>query len=252
MATNKLNVIKAFDSTWEYEASAKDDKAKAVIAYKDDFAGWASRCPKFYSEHPDLPGLQLVDLKAKREDGDQIKVNLFYEVVDWTADYPGRSAGQTPTDRFYIDPSLSDEPILTFHKAEDLTEEELNALRVYQNSDRTQADYDTAAAVLAESANGSEFFDAIASGQEAVRIPRVIWIRKRSVKNLNQIAFSKIGKIDDPPKDKDDNPETPSGYNWMYLPPIVNPSADGRTYDVEERWERSDESGWKTFFYGPA
>lgn len=249
MSVRKTNVLKTRDHTWEYEATAKDDKAKSVLKYKDDFAGWASRCPKFYSAHPDIPGMMLVDIKAKKQEGEQIEVTLGYEVMDWTAEYPGRTPGETGTSRYYMDPSLSDEPILTFYKFADLSDDMKAALRDYQASDRTDSDYNTCNGIVGGDENALAFLDAMANGQESWRAPRVVWVRKRSVKNLNQIAFDKIGKIDDPPQDKDNNPETPEGYSWMYLAPIVTPSADGQTYDVEERWERSDEGGWNTFFY---
>lgn len=249
MSARKTNVLKTRDHTWEYEASAKDDKAKSRLKYKDDFTGWASRCPKFYSAHPDIPGMQLVDIKAKKQEGDQIEVDLFYEVMDWTAEYPGRTPGERATERFFMDPSLSDEPLFTFHKFADISDEMKSALRDYQASDRTNADYNTCNGIVGGDENAFSFLNAMADGQEAWRAPRVVWVRKRSVKNLNEIDFDLIGKIDDPPQDKDSNPNTPEGYSWMYLPPIVTPSADGQTYDVEERWERSDEGGWNTFFY---
>lgn len=249
MSARKTNVLKTRDHTWEYEASAKDDKAKAVLKYRDDFSGWASRCPKFYSAHPDIPGMQLVDLKAKKLEGDQIEVVLYYEVMDWTAEYPGRTPGDAATKRFYMDPSLSDEPILTFHKFADLDSTMQAALRDYQASDRTGDDYNTCNGIVGGDENALAFLVAMDKGQESWRAPRVVWVRKRSVKNLNEIDFDLVGKIDEPPTDKDGNPTTPEGYNWMYLAPIVTPSADGQTYDAEERWERSDEGGWNTFFY---
>lgn len=245
----KTNVLKTRDFTWDYEASAKDDKAKSVLKYRDDFTGWASRCPKFYSAHPDIPGMQLVDIKAKKLEGEQIEVTLDYEVMDWTAEYPGRSPGDKATERFYIDPSLSDEPVFTFTKFADLSDEMKAALRDYQASDRTDNDYNVCNGVVGGDENALAFLNALAKGQESWRAPRVVWVRKRSVKSISELPLDLIGKIDDPPQDKDGNPDTPDGYSWMYLAPTVTPSADGRTYDVEERWERSDEGGWNEFFY---
>ena len=85
MAVRKTKVLKQLDYTWDFEASAKDNSPKSVLRYKDDFSGWASRCPLFGSEHPDLPGFLLVDIKASREPGDQIAVTLHYEANAFNA-----------------------------------------------------------------------------------------------------------------------------------------------------------------------
>lgn len=244
----KRNVIPTADYTWTYKYRTGDDKVESRLRYKDDFDGWDRRVPAEGSEHPDIRGMYLVEIKAAKEEGGLIAVDLSYESSSWTADYPGKRKRDKSQERFQIEPSLSDEPVLSSPKAALLTEAEKNALSEYQGSDRGSEAYGKAAGAI-ESEEGLSLLNVIRKGQEAWRAPQVVWVRRRTIKSISEIPFEKIGKIDDPPKDKDGQPSTPDGYNWMYLAPEVEDSPDGLTYGLVERWERSNEGGWEEFFY---
>lgn len=247
----KIGIIPTQDYTWTYELQSGNDKIKSTLAYKDDYKGWESRVPFEGSEHPDIRGLFLVSIKAAREEGDLIKVTLGFESSDWDSDYPGRLRREKSTERFRVEPSLNDEPILSFKKAAALSKAIKGALNKYLSSERSDADYDTALAAMDGNADAIALLDAARENQDSWRSPQVIWVRSRTVKSLSDIPFASIGKIVTPPQDVNGFPNSVEGYNWMYLAPDISHSADGLSYDVEERFQRSYEGGWKSFFYAP-
>lgn len=243
------SVIPTFDYTWTYEMRKGDDKIKSVLKYTDNFNGWDRRVPLEGSVHPDIAGLYLVDIKAAREEGMVIAVTLGYESAAWNVDYPGRRARDTSQERYWVEPSLSEEPLLSFHKAAALTSAQRDALNEYQSSSRSAADYAKALAAMSGSTAGIEFLNALQKGQDGWRAKQYIWCRRRTVKTLSSIPFDKIGKIDAPPKDSNGHPATEEGFDWMYLSPDIQDSEDGTTYSVVEKWQRSYEGGWNPFFY---
>lgn len=245
----KINVIPTADYTWEYESEAGDSKVKSTLKYKDNYSGWIERVPEENTEHPDIPGMKLIKIKASREEGDIIAVTLSYESTDYEITYPGRPARETSLERFLADPNLNDEPLLTHPKFSALAAEYQEAISEYSNGDRTEEEYATAAAICTDETTGLPFLEALRKGQDSWRSPNVIWSRKRIVKSLTEIPFASIGKITSVPKDPENKPADVEGYNWMYLAPDLANTADGLAYEVTEYWERSLEGGWNTYFY---
>jgi hypothetical protein len=247
----KVGVIPTADYTWEYDSEAGDSMVKSTLRYKDNYSGWIERVPEENTEHPDIPGMKLVKIKAIREEGDLIAVTLSYESTDFETAYPGRPAREASLERFLADPNLNDEPLLTHPKFAALDPEYQEAISEYANSDRSEEDYATAAAICTDAATGLEFLNALRKGQDSWRAPNVIWSRKRIVKSLSEIPFASIGQITSVPKDPDNKPADVEGFNWMYLAPDLANTADGLAYEVTEYWERSYQGGWNAYFYAP-
>jgi hypothetical protein len=245
----KVSVIPVQDYTWTYNIKAGDSKVKSELRYKDDFKDWGSRCPVEGSEHPEIANLVLIEIKAAREEGDVISIHCSYESANPDATYPGRpDPSEKSQERFHSDPSLNDEPLLSHPQFKALLGPEKQALITYQNSARTEEDYDKAKET--ELGDTAIFFlDAIAEGQDSWKAPQMVWIRKRIIQTLNEIDIDKIGKIDNPPKDTNGHPNTPDGRNWLYLAPDIAHTANGLAYEVVEYWQLSYEGGWKEFLY---
>lgn len=240
----KHNIRLEYDATWEYEASLDDDAATSELAYEDDFEGWEKRLPILGSEHPDIRNMSLVKIKAKLQEGGKLRVFLSY--VSTASDVPGFQNDSERVKRYGCEPSLSEEPILTFHKLSDLDEKSRTAIAAFLGSSRTQEDYAAAVAAVGSDPLGLLALEKIQKGQDAYRLPQMVWIQRRKLRSLGSLPTNKIGKIDTPPGDP---PPGPTGSNWMYLAPKIEPTADGKAWNIEERWERSNENGWDTFFY---
>ncbi len=248
--TVHVSVFQTYDYTWTYKSKRGDDKVTSRLRYKDQFEGWLTRVPEEGSEHPDIAGLYLVDIDMAREEGGLIAVVLDYETFDYEIDLPGRRRSTKSQEKFWMTGTTSDEPILTFPKFEALAEVEQKALSEYLNSKRDNAAYDKCFFDM-DSPDSFEFLKAIFAGQDAWRTKQIIWHRRRTVKNLSDIPFDKIGKIDEPPSDGQGNPETPEGCNWQYLAPDVDESVDGQYFQMVEHWQLSYSGGFNPFFYGP-
>jgi len=243
----KRNIRLEFDATWEYEVGLDKDSANSELAYEDNFEGWESRMPILGSEHPDIRNLKLVKIKSKLQEGGKIRVMLSYAAA--AIDVPGFENNSQRTQRYGIEPGLSDEPILTFHKLRTLDDDTKEALSVYYNSNRTKADYEAANDAIGDNEAANQALQAMRDGQDYYRNPQMTWIRRSKVRSLAGLGTDKIGKIDNPPGNP---PPGPPGSNWMYIVPIINPTEDGDAWNVEERWEQSYEGGWNPFFYSPA
>ena len=243
----KHNIRQEFDATWEYEVGLDRDSATSELAYEDNFEGWESRLPLLKSEHPDIRNLKLVKIKAKLQEGGKIRVALSYSAA--AIDVPGFDNSSTRTQRYGMEPSLSEEPVMTFHKLADLDDQSKEALADFLNSNRSRSDYETAVAAIGADPLALLALDKIRFGQDGYRAPQMIWTRRSKVRTLAGIPTHKIGKIDDPPGDP---PAGPPNSNWMYIVPIISPTEEGDAWDVQERWEQSYEGGWDEFFYTPA
>lgn len=242
MSSVQINTIQTFDYKWSYKAALSDDKVSSVLKYKDQFQGWLARTPAFKSAHPDILGLKLVEIDAEREEGGLIAVTLKYEAS--AASIPGFDNDARPS-KYHLEPTLSDEPILTFHKIQDWDDDVKQALRDFLNSDRLAADYNKALGAVGLANNDAiTVLSAIADGQESYLNPQVIWSRKKQIASLSSVPLDKIGKIDIPPGDA----PTPDNTNWLYLAPLISQNPEG-SFELEERWQRSYEGGWKEFFY---
>ncbi len=242
MSVRKTNVLKKNDSTWTYSASARDNKATATLAYKDDFAGWGSRCPLFGSVHPDLPGFLLSNISAAREDGDQIKVTLNYEVSGEGVEYPGRDPAADTPERYSVQIASREEHILTNSFCDPIPEAELKALYAISNgseADESGAAYEDAVT----SDEGLAVLAKIRKGNIAYKTGGLVYVARKTVEELTEINWSGIGKTSAPP-----GPAGAAAENWLYIGATAEPSDTGEYWTLERQWEFSPD-GWDADLY---
>jgi hypothetical protein len=243
MSVRKTNVVKTFNSTWEYEISAGEDKPKALISYEDDFVGWASRCPKVNSAHPDMPKLLLDKIKAKRIDGELIQVDLSYTSMA-SSGVPGKpDAEGDPVAKYYVQLSSGEEHILTNAFAEGLDEEELKALFAISNgneADENNVKYEDSVT----STNGLALLEKIRKGNVAYKTGALIYGERKVITDLSSLNYLKLGKIDTPP-----GPVTGGAGKWLYISGGADPvSTSEVAWQMDRQWQYSPD-GWDPDLY---
>lgn len=247
MSVRKTNVIKAFDSSWDYSISAGDDKATAHLSYKDDFVGWASRCPFLNSEHPDLPGLKLSTIKASREDGEQVVVKMDYVSLG-TNGAPGKppTADGEATAKYYVVMNSSDEHILTSGYASALSETERQYLYAISNGSM-EGENGQKLSDLVTSDLGKSLLEKITKGNVSFRMGGVVYGQKRVITSLATLNFPKLGKIDTPP-----GPVGGSTGRWLYISASAEPvPTDEVAWQADFQWQYSPlTGGWDNDLYG--
>lgn len=242
----KINVVKLDSVEWDFELEVGTNKVTAKGAYRDSYPGWMARCPAGGSAHPDISALLLKKISAKRVEGDLIDVTLSFECNDPEATYPGREPGKVK--RYTIEPTTGEEPLLTFHKLTDLDDQSQEALGELLASSRTKEDFAKAVAAIGADPLALFALAKIRKGVEAYRSAGIIWVERFSTKNLADMNCAKFYKIDnDVPGDP---PPLADGANWLYIPGSADPHEDGKTWDMERKWEASLEGGWDAWFYG--
>jgi len=245
MSENLINVTKTFDSTWEYEVSAGEDKPTAQISYKDKFQGWASRCPLVNSSHPDIPPLKLEKIKAKREEGGRVKVDLF-DVALTNAGVPGRAPeSASVTAKYYVQVANREEHILTNSFASEVSEEELKALYAISNgtvADENGVAYDS----VIVSETGLALLAKIRKGNTHYVAGTIIYGERKVITSLSELNLSLYGKQDMPPGGVGGG-----ASNWLYISASADPvNTDEVAWQADKQWQYSPE-GWDDDLYAP-
>ena len=238
----KRNVVKTITSEWKYSIGASDQKATASGSYKDDFQGWADRCPLLGSAHPDIPSMILINIDASREDGDVIKIDLKYESSK--LEMPGRPGSSETIKRYAVELSNGEEHILTHTRYEDLAEIELKALFNISNGTEEGKNGDYAGQITSEL--GIECLAKIRKGVVARKNAGVIWVEKFMTEDLEDINFPNFNKTELPPGGVGG-----AAKNWLYLGTGAVEEAAGEIYAIEKRWEYSPD-GWDEDLYPAA
>lgn len=240
----KINWVKTQGVEWDFELEHGSNTVTGAMSYGDDFEGWLARAPALQSAHPDIPALRLKKIKASREEGDKIKVGLAYECNDPEATYPGRDRG--PQIRYSIEAGGGEEPLLTNKLFHDLTNAEKEAALQLVNSSKGPEDF-TAAAGKITSVNGLKLIAKVRKGIDSYRAFGVVWVERFTTTRLDDVELTKIyTTVSQPPGDC---PEAGADYNWLRLPPGVSPHEDGKTWDLENRWELSLFGKWDADLY---
>lgn len=243
----KHNVVKLEDVEWEFELEVGSNKVTAKGGYRDDYENWMARCPIPGSAHPDITALTLKKISAKRQEGWVIDVKLSYECNDPDANYPGREKGKIK--RYHMEPSAGEEPLLTNQLFKDLTDAEQQVIIGLMNSGKQAGDFSYAT----ENTSSEQADKAIAKirkGIEAYRNPGLIWVERFSTNTLADVELPKILKtVAEPPGNA---PSAGSERDWLRLAPTVNPHDDGKTWDIENRWELSLPGKWDPDLYPAA
>jgi hypothetical protein len=240
----KIDIKKTDSVDWDFEFEIGSNKATGTITYTDAFEGWLPRAPKFKSAHPDIPALRLAKIKAKREEGNLIKVVLTYEVTNPEVEYPGREKGTIK--RYHMEPGAGEEPLLTNALFKDLDDAEREALQELLSSNRTKEEFAKADSAVT-SATGKKAISKIRSGIEAYRNPALVWVERFMTNQLNDVDLPKILKTTNNPPGK--CPDAGGDRNWLRMPPTVSPQDDGETWEIENRWELSLRGKWDPDLY---
>lgn len=234
MSVDKLNVTKTFDSTWEYEVSAGEDRPTAHISYVDDFVGWASRCPLVNSSHPDIPNLKLEKIKAKRLDGELIQVDLSYIAMAY-AGVPGKPPqSEEATAKYYVQVAGREEHILTNPYAANLSEIELKALFAISNGTEKDEQGNAYKDVI-ESAEGLALLAKIYKGNVAYKTGTIIYGQRKVIRSLSELELSDFGKRNMPPGNVGGG-----AANWLYISASADPvPTDEQAWQADRQWEYS-------------
>lgn len=245
LLVKKHSFKKTVTSDWKYSAKLGEDKATASGSYKDDFQGWASRCPSFKTEHPDLPGMVLIEIDANREEGDTIKVDLKYESSAASAQYPGRPKDPTKQKRYAIEISSGEEHILSADiYGDNLDRAELEALMAIANGPGSKEELEDLKAQIT-SELGLNALAKISKGNISRRNSGLIWVEKSVTDDLADVEFAKIDTIQTPP-----GLPNPVEGKWLYRGTPAVETAEGGFYELEKRWEfTSLAGGWDTDLY---
>lgn len=249
MSTASEAVVNAGTTTktegvlWHFHFELGSTKVTAKGVYRDQYENWMNRCPTPGSPHPDIPALSLKEIDANRIEGDLIDVNLGYECNDPDAQ-TGRGGGKIK--RYHMEPGAGEEPLLTNDLFKDLSETEQEAANGLINSGKTKADFETAKTALT-SAAALKLLSKVRKGVEAYRNPSLVWIERFTTNTLNDVELSKILKTtSNPPGNA---PAPGENRNYLRLPPLVSPHDDGKTWDIENRWELSLKGKWDPDIY---
>lgn len=241
MSSRHINILKTADVTWTYQVSADSDKVSSTLKYADKFEGWASRCPLLGSEHPDLNGLLLVGIKAARQPGDLIEVNLDYSTNNSDADYPGKPPGE-PVPRYSVRFAGGEEHILANAYAAELEVAEQKALLAISNgseADESGAKWETSITTDL----GLSILAKIRKGNVSYKTGSLAYIERKIITDLVDIEYSKLGKIDSPPGGVGGGENT-----WLYESASAEPDESGESWSLERVWIYSP-NGWDADLY---
>lgn len=244
MSIKKVNLKKTEAVEWELEIEAGSNTITATLAYTDEYEGWVARCPNLGSPHPDFPALRLKKIKPIREEGGIVRVRLGFEANDPEAQYPGRNPGKV--ERYSMDLSSTEEPLLTNEMFKDLPDDEAEALQELLQSARSKDDF-TKASGAVSSGQGVKAIEKIRKGREAYLNPGMVWVERFTTKTLSDLDISSILTTTNSPPGP--CPSAGSQRNWLYLGGTANPNDDGETWEVEKRWQLSEKGKWDSDLY---
>lgn len=243
MSAVKRNVVKLEGVEWKGKMDFATGKLTISGTYRDDYNNWMVRVPAAQSANPDIPAALLQNFDFSRVEGDMIDVTLNYESTNPSSTYPGNPG---KVKRYHMEPGMGEEPLTTSDLFDELTDDEREAARELLNSSKTKDDWTTAKNALTTTP-GILFISKVRKGMEAYRMPGVVWVERFTTDDLDDVELDKVLKTTENP-----NGPCPSGgssYNWLRLAPTVSPHSDGKTWDMENRWELSLSGKWDPDFY---
>ena len=242
----KIDIKKTESVDWGIEVDFGSNKFDGSYSYTDDFEGFLSRVPAAFELHPTIPGLVLNGFSAKRIEGDLVSVSLKYKASDPEATYPGRPAGVVK--RYSMDVTTGDEPLLTNYMFKDLPDAEKSALLELMASSKTTEDFSTATTAVT-SGPGVEAIAKIRKGIDSYYNPGLVWVERFTTKNLTDLSLTDVCHTQAPPGDC---PSGGSTRNWLYLGGTSSPQPDGKSWEIEKRWQLSLRGNWDSDLYPSA
>ncbi|MES2923682.1 MAG: hypothetical protein V4819_19160 [Verrucomicrobiota bacterium] len=240
----KIDIKKTEAVEWTLKLESGSNKVVGKLSYTDEHEGWFARAPLIDSPHPDVPALLLKTIEPKRVEGGIVEVSLSYESNDPDATYPGREAGKIK--RYNLELTSGEEPLLKNHLFKDISSAEQEVLQGLLNSSKAVGDFSYAVENTSSEAAGHAIAK-IRKGIDAFLNPGMIWVERFTTKDLGDLEISKIlTTTSNPPGG------CPSGgatRNWLYLGGTAGQSQDGKSWDIEKRWQLSEKGKWDIHLY---
>ncbi len=198
-----------------------------------------SLMPRPGSVHPEVPFVAASQVTAKVTEGDLAEITAVYTGAENSDE--GDSAAPPV---YTMGLSLSEEPLLSHIRYEDLEDEEVEALQAI-SSGRDTDDTGAANKDKVTSELGLEALAKIRRGQVSYYSPKITWresfVRDSGVKPSD---LNKIGEIDNP---SGDPPALAQDRDWLLNG--VTQTQEGRSFRIEREWLASDRGGWDPDIY---
>lgn len=162
-----------------------------------------------------------------------------------------------------LEGSVSDEPILTHPKLENLGDDQIEYLKAIQDGARmwekvtvlnkdgsiktNKAGFPMKKSLrsLVSDISGDEkdIGRLLLKGVQSYRCPGATWREKRNASS-SEVNISGLGKIAAP-----SGAPTPSGRNWLMIGKSLSKNSDGRSWTIETTYELSGPNGWEKSLY---
>lgn len=193
--------------------------------------------PRPGTPHPEIPFIWVDNATAQVSEGDIAQITCNYAGTDNTENDPNKTT-------YAIGLSLSEEPLLTFKKFRDLSDEEVETLHAIMNG----KDKDESGNPLKDkitTALGKKALAKILRGQTSYYSPKIVW-RQSTVRRSSAASsdIRKIGQIDEPDGRQ---PALMDGRTWLLN--SVNQTQEGNSFRIEREWMSSDVGGWDEDLY---
>ena len=246
----KISLVKTPGYKWAMHIEAGSNKVTGTAEYTDDLDGWKDRVPTIGTVHPESDALLLKSIDPEGMEGEQVLVKLTYESWDSEASYPGRPASTGKIKRTDGEYSESEEPMLTHKRYLPLLAAERTALSEILAGNLYK---DEAGKELWEKSIVSELglsaLAKIKAGQTSVITSGFIFVQRFVSKSLDDLELDKVNKIDVPPEPC---PAAVAPANFRRMAPKFSQNEDGKTFNIELRWQLSGTQGWDTDHYPAA
>lgn len=201
---------------------------------------WAVKLmPRPGTLHPEIPFIAVAQASAQFTEGDLAEITCHYAGAE-ERDEEDEKANATHT----MGLSLSEEPLLTHPRYDELESDELEALKAII-AGKEKDDAGTAWKDKIESELGKEALAKIMRGQTSYYSPKVTW-RESWVRDSAAKAaeLNKIGEIDEP---SGPAPALAANRNWLRNG--VTQTQEGKSFRLEIEWLASDRGGWDPDIY---
>jgi hypothetical protein len=195
--------------------------------------------PRPGTPHPEIPFIAVSQAGVQFTEGDLAEV---------TCQYAGAEDKEEEAEKanavYSMGLSLSEEPLLSHHRYNDVPDNEREALQLIQ-SGKDKDDQGNKLRDKIVSVRGIEARTKIERGQTGYYSPRVTW-KESWVRNKPAKAsdLNDIGNISVP---NGPAPELAGGRNWLLNG--VTQTQDGKSFRMEMEWLASDRGGWDPDLY---
>ena len=223
------------DYTIQIDQEGKWTVTQVFICHRDSVV---ALMPRPGTTHPEVAFVAVSQVSTAVTEGDLAEITCTYS-----------GAQEQPGDEeefavYTIGLSLSEEPLLSHIRYNELEEAEVEALRAIASGKESDDD-GTPYKDQIESELGLEALSKIQRGQVSYYSPKITWresfVRDKGVKTAE---LNKIGEIDDP---SGEPPTLAQDRNWLLNG--VTQTQEGKSFRIEREWLASDRGGWDQDIY---